>query len=139
MALQKFPPPPSMTSPDLQQLNRWLIEIQSILNSQGEINPSNVVGLPTTYNQVGNNTIDIQTLFAAVQAQSIAINANAAAISTLQGQVTALQTQVNALNLVYNGTTAPAGALGNIGDWYADTSAKHIYVKTAVATWTLII
>lgn len=40
---------------------------------------------------------------------------------------------------VRNGTTAPAGALGNVNDWYADTVAKHIYVKTASATWTLII
>lgn len=38
MAL-KFPPPPTLASkdPQTQQLNRWLIEIQSILNSDGTV------------------------------------------------------------------------------------------------------
>jgi len=39
MAL-KFPPPPfvATTDPKWQQINRWLIEIQSILNSDGTVN-----------------------------------------------------------------------------------------------------
>lgn len=140
MAVQKFPPPPNLgTDPKFQQLNRWLIEIQSILNSQGEIDPGNIVGLPTTYDQVGNNSTDIQTLFGAVQQQNIVINAQSAAITTLQAQVAALQTQVNAIPIARNGVTAPAAGLGNVGDWYADTVALHIYVKTAAATWTQIV
>ena len=34
----KFPPPPTLPQ-QFQQLNRWLIELQSILNSQGTIDP----------------------------------------------------------------------------------------------------
>jgi len=126
-----------MTDPQFQQLNRWLIEIQSILNSQGQIDPDNIVGLPTTYNQVGDNTVDIQTLFAAVQAQSVAINSNTANIATNTANIAALA----ARNQVYNDVVAPDNALGIVGDWYArtDVGNKHIYVKTAVATWTLIV
>ncbi len=35
------------------------------------------------------------------------------------------------------GTTAPAAALGNVNDWYFDTSAANAYQKTAPTTWTL--
>ena len=130
-----------MTDPQFQQLNRWLIEVQSILNSQGQIDPDNVVGLPTAYNQVGDNTVDIQTLFAAVQAQSTAINANTANIATNTANIAALAAALAARNQVYNDVVAPNNALGIVGDWYArtDVGNKHIYVKTAVATWTLIV
>ena len=35
------------------------------------------------------------------------------------------------------GSGAPAGGLGNVGDWYLNTSNGDVYEKTASATWTL--
>jgi hypothetical protein len=49
MAL-KFPPPPQLTGTQWQSLNRWLIEIQSILNADGTVNIGNsptLTGTPT--------------------------------------------------------------------------------------------
>src|SRR5262245_4912705 len=36
-----------------------------------------------------------------------------------------------------SGTGAPAGTLGNIGDWYLNNSNGDYYEKTATSTWTL--
>jgi hypothetical protein len=36
-----------------------------------------------------------------------------------------------------SGAGAPAGALGNIGDWYLDTTSGAVYEKTATTVWTL--
>lgn len=38
---------------------------------------------------------------------------------------------------VLYGAGAPAPSLGSIGDTYVDTTAKNMYSKTGVATWTL--
>jgi hypothetical protein len=63
----KFPPPPYLTTqnPDTQRLNRWLIEIQSILNSDGSVNLGTSValtGVPTAPNAPnGTNTTQIAT------------------------------------------------------------------------------
>ena len=147
MAVLKFPPPPTLPVA-LQPLNRWLIELQSILNSSGLIDPSSVQSLPATIAQVVANTASIGVLngeigvlngeVAANTASIVTLNgevaANTASIVTLNGEVATLQ----ARNQVLNGTVAPVVGQGVNGDWYADTVGLHIYVKVAGA-WVLII
>ena len=161
MAVLKFPPPPTLPVA-LQPLNRWLIELQSILNSSGLIDPSSVQSLPATIAQVATNTTSIGVLngevaativqvatnttsigvlngeVAASTASIVTLNgevaANTASIVTLNGEVATLQ----ARNQVLNGTIAPVAGQGVNGDWYADTGGLHIYVKVAGA-WVLII
>ena len=141
MPVQKFPPPPPLPS-QLQPLNRWLLELQNILNTGGTISPDNVDGLVQAYKQIAinvaniaTNTADIATNTADIATNTANIAANAAAIAALTARVAALE----ARNQVYNGIVVPPGALGVVGDWYADTAAKHIYVKTAVGVWTVIV
>ena len=140
MAVLKFPPPPTLPVA-LQPLNRWLIELQSILNSSGLIDPSSVQSLPATIAQVVANTASIGVLNGEVAANTASIvtlngevAANTASIVTLNGEVATLQ----ARNQVLNGTVAPVVGQGVNGDWYADTVGLHIYVKVAGA-WVLII
>lgn len=127
-----------LVGPQWEGLNRWLLELTSILTAQGEIDPDAVQGLPTVYNQVGDNSVDIQTLFGIASAQSAAINNLSAIVTDLQTRVTALE----ARSQVFNGTGAPAAGLGNVGDWYANIGppvggvGARIYVKTAAATWS---
>lgn len=142
MAVLKFPPPPDMGR-DNQRLNRWLIEIQRLLNTEGLIDPSQVVDLPATYVTVGDNTLDIANLTVVVNALGSLVATNTVNIATIQTQILTIQGQITALQArgeVLNGAGAPAAGLGKVNDWYADVSAtKHIYVKTAVATWTVIV
>ena len=140
MAVLKFPPPPTLPVA-LQPLNRWLIELQSILNSSGLIDPSSVQSLPATIAQVVANTASIGVLNGEVAANTASIvtlngevAANTASIVTLNGEVATLQ----ARNQVYNGSGAPVAGQGVNGDWYADTVGLHIYVKVAGA-WSLVI
>lgn len=142
MPIKKIPPPPPL--PDaLQPLNRWLLELQSILNASGLINADNVENLPQTIIQVGSNTVDITALQNAVTALQNALTALAARVTALENALAALTVRVANLEAraqVLNGAGAPAAGFGNVNDWYADVSAtKHIYVKTAAATWTLIV
>ena len=138
MAL-KIPPPPPIASAD-PQFNRWLLELTSILSNQGGIDPSEVTGLPTLITQVGTNTTDIATLETGQGGQGTEITilqSNVATlgseIATINGQITTLQTR----NQVLHDTAAPV-ALSADGDWFADTTAKHIYVQVAGA-WVLIV
>ena len=140
MTVLKFPPPPMLTG-ELQILNRWLIELQSILNSNGLIDPSSVQTLPTTIAQVAINVANIATLNGEVAANTASIGvlngevaANTASIGVLNGEVATLQ----ARNQVLNGIIAPVVGQGVNGDWYADTVGLHIYVKVAGA-WSLVI
>lgn len=145
---QKFPPPPFLTG-ELAPLNRWLIDIQGILNNSGQIDPQSVAGLPETEAQVVTNTNNITTLqhttgsqsgqIAALQTRVTAntnnITTNTNSIATINGQITSLNSRAQ----VFNGSGVPAGGLGSVNDWYADTTNKHIYVKTGTASWTLIV
>src|SRR5690606_4015079 len=36
-----------------------------------------------------------------------------------------------------SGNGAPAGSLGNVGDWYLDEQTGNVYEKTGASTWTL--
>lgn len=138
----KIPPPQLLSGPQFEGFNRWLLELTAILTDQGNIDPSTVVGLPNAYVQIGDNSTDIITLFGIVTTQSAAINALNAALTA---QVANLQAQINTLSAraqVFNGTGAPANALGSVGDWYANigppigAAGSRIYIKTAAAVWT---
>lgn len=124
-----------LVGPQWEGLNRWLLELTSVLTAQGEIDPDAVQGLPTVYNQVGDSSVDIQTLFAIVSAQAATVNALSAQVATFQPQIDTL----TARNQVYNGTLAPDNALGVVGDWYGrvgGAAGSRIYIKTGAATWT---
>lgn len=114
------------------RLNRWLIEIQSILNSGGIIEPVNVDGLLAAYAQIAANLHSINVLNAEVAT-------NTADIATLQGDVTTLQGQIatntaniavntadivtlTARNQILNGAGAPGALLGNNGDLYINNT-----------------
>ena len=140
MAL-KIPPPPLLTGPQWQAFNRWLIELQSVLSNTGGIDPTQVVGLVALEAQVATNTTDIATIETELGGQGGSLAAltanvatNTASIATLFSDVTTLQSNP----VVRNGVGGPAGGLGNINDWYADTANAKIYVKTAVGTWTVV-
>ena len=75
----KFPPPPFLADKQFQTLNRWLLDVQSILNASGLIDPNSVQTLPATTTQVATNTANIAT-----------INGE---IATLNSEVAALQAQ----------------------------------------------
>jgi hypothetical protein len=75
----KFPPPPFLTGKQFQTLNRWLLDLQSVLANSGLIDPNSVETLPATTAQVATNTANIAT-----------INGE---IATLNTEVTALQAQ----------------------------------------------
>jgi hypothetical protein len=121
----KFPPPPDMGR-DNQKLNRWLIELQSILNNQGLIDPNSIPGLPGNYQQTGNNTIDIANLTDIVNALGAIVAVNVVDIAALQAR-----------NSVLSGIIAPVVGLGVDGDWYADTVTGTVYVKV-LGAWTVV-
>lgn len=84
--------------------------------------------------QVGQNTSAITSLNSRLAQLTTRVSTLETNVSTLQGQVSALQSR----SQVFNGVGAPGAGLGSNGDWYADTSGDHIYVKIA-GTWTLIV
>jgi len=131
----KIPPPPTLTR-EFQQLNRWLLEIQSILNDQGAIDPSNVAGLPALFTQVAALALQVAGLSTTVINQGTQIAANTTAITANTTAITALQ----ARNQVLNGAGVPAAGLGNNGDLYLNntgTAGSLLYGKIG-GTWTAI-
>jgi hypothetical protein len=132
MAL-KLPPPPQLPTAFGgfgQQLNRWLLEIQSILNSQGLIEPAEVDGLPALFTQVATNTANIAANTAAIAASNIIIAANTAAIATNTANIATL----TARNQILNGAGAPSAGLGNNGDLYInDTGGVGTYLYGKIA------
>ena len=124
----KFPPPPTLPQ-QFQQLNRWLIELQSILNSQGLIEPDQVDGLPALFTQVAALATQVAALAAQVATNTANIATNTANIATL-----------TARNQILNGTGAPAAGLGNNDDMYIDnagsTPGALLYIKIA-GTWVV--
>jgi hypothetical protein len=135
----KLPPPPRLTREDLQAVNRWLLELQAILNNSGDIDQSSVDGLTAVTTQVGVNTGNIATNSASITTINSEITTINGEITTINGEITTINSEIAAIPIVRNGAGAPANMLGNINDWYADTTNKHIYVKTAAAVWTLIV
>jgi hypothetical protein len=132
--VQKIPPPPLIASRD-QTLNRWLLELTALLNSQGGIDPSNVAGLTALAIQVSTNAANIVFVNGDITLIKAVITTINGEITTINGEITALQ----ANPVVHNGTGAPAGGLGNVHDWYGDVAGAvgaRIWIKTGVATWT---
>lgn len=128
----KIPPPPTLPQ-QFQQLNRWLLEIQSILNTQGTIDPSQIAGLPALFAQVVTNTAKIAANTTAITANTISIAANTAAIATNTISIATL----TARNQILNGVGVPAAGLGNDGDLYINnTGAPSTYLYGKIAgTW----
>ncbi len=141
MAL-KLPPPPQLPiafGAFGQQLNRWLLEIQSILNSQGLIDPAEVEGLPALFTQVvalagevATLATEVVTLTAEVVTNTANIATNTAAIATNTANIATLA----ARNQILNGAGAPGAGLGNNGDLYINNTgapATYLYGKIAGA------
>lgn len=134
--MAKVPPPPFLTKDkESQALNRWLLELTSILNSAGQVDPGSVAGLAALVIQVGVQAGQIATLQGQVTTQAgqiaalqITVAAHTASIATLTARAQVL-----------NGVGAPAAGLGNINDWYANIGGgigARVYVKTGVGVWT---
>jgi len=125
----KIPPPPTLPT-QFQQLNRWLLEIQSILNSQGTIDPDQIAGLPALFTQVATNTANIAANTAAIAAANIEITANTAAIATNTVNIATL----TARNQILNGAGIPGAGLGNNGDLYINnTGAPSTFLYGKIA------
>jgi hypothetical protein len=129
----KIPPPPQLPvsfGGFGQRLNRWLLELQSILNTQGLIDPTSVDGLPALFTQVTTNTANIATNTASIATNTIAITANTAAITTNTANIATL----TARNQILNGAGDPAAGLGNNGDLYInDTGGPGTYIYGKIA------
>ena len=138
---QKIPPPPPIANMD-PTFNRWLLELTSILEAGGSIDPNSVAGLPQVIAQSAANAAAITVLQGEV-------GGNTGDITTLQGEVTTIDGEIITINgelttlgaraQVLNGVVDPANGLGSVNDWYANTAgaAGHrIFVKTGAATWT---
>lgn len=83
----KFPPPPFLAGKQFQTLNRWLLDVQSVLAVSGLIDPSAVGTLPATTAQVATNTANI---------------------ATINGEITTLNSEVAVLQAQYSsGTWTP--------------------------------
>jgi hypothetical protein len=134
----KIPPPPTLPV-QFQALNRWLIELQSILNSQGTINQDSVDGLPalatqvtTLDTQVATNTADIANNTTGIAANTTAIAVNTTNIAANTASIAVL----TARNQILNGAGVPAAGLGNSGDLYINNTgapATYLYGKIAGA------
>ena len=135
----KFPPPPTLPQ-QFQQLNRWLIELQSILNSQGLIEPDQVDGLPALFTQVAALATQVAALAAQVATNTANIATNTANIATNTANIatnTANIATLAARNQILNGTGAPGAGLGNNDDMYINnagsTPGALLYIKIAGA------
>jgi hypothetical protein len=142
--ISKVPPPVSYVGefPDAKQnnktvkvkstseFNRWLLTLTSFVNQAGLISGS-VVDL--------TSNSGFETVVTTVNTLSTDVSALQTEVTTISGEITNINNAIAAIPIVRNGSGSPSSGLGNTNDWYADTVGKHIYVKTAVATWTLIL
>lgn len=131
---QKIPPPPPLAV-ELQALNRWLLEIQSILNASGDIDPGSVAGLPALVTQVAALAVTVTALQVQTNANTNNIATNTSNITANTNSITALALRVTALearNQVLNGAGVPAVGLGNNGDLYINNTGgagTNLYAK----------
>ena len=135
----KIPPPPTLTSPEWQPFNRWLLELTNILNSGGYIDAANVEGLLAAYAQIAANVVSINLLNATVSGQGGAINILSNQINVLQAQVAALQSNP----IIRTGTGAPVNGVtpGNVGDLYLNitaTGAPRMWAMLVSPNWQSI-
>ena len=140
----KLPPPPQLPisfGGFGQQLNRWLLEIQSILNSGGTIDPASVDGLVALIAQVAalaaevvTLTAEIATLTADVATNTANIATNTANIATNTAAIAALQANA----VILNGSGPPGIGLGAAGDLYINNTGSagtNLYANIG-GTWT---
>ena len=140
LPLKRMPPPPPIAIDD-PVFNRWLHDLTSFISDNGGIDPDQIPGYNLLVQTVNGHTTELSALTSQVDTNTADITtnttniaANAAAIATHTSQIATL----NAQSEVFNGTAAPAAGLGVNGDWFSDTVAKHIYVKTGGA-WVMIV
>lgn len=112
---QKVPPPPRIATVD-PELNRWLLEIQSILNADGGIDADQISGLQRAVSDISNQLTSIENT----------LNLQAQAISFLS-----LRLQ--------NGVARPPDSYGSDGNWFAVTvgAQRGVYVRVA-GVWVLV-
>jgi methyl-accepting chemotaxis protein len=135
-----FPPPPPIAEND-PIFNRWLhdmfqyisVNIGGIAKNAQDI-AINAANIAANTSAITTHTSQIAANAANIATNTTNIATNTSAIATHSGQIAAL----SARSQVFYGTAAPAAGLGVNGDWYSDTAAKHIYVKSGGA-WTLIV
>lgn len=145
----KVPPPPRL-SREFQELNRWLLELQSILNSSGLIDPGNVEGLAaltaqvaSLATQVATLTANVATLTAQVATNTANIATNTANIATNTANIatnTANIATLTARNQILNGSGVPGGGTGNNGDLYLNNTGgagTRLYGKIS-GSWVAI-
>lgn len=132
--LSKVPPPPKLAVDD-PGFNKWLIDLTNFINSSGGgIDPSLIPGYTVLVDTVNLHTTQINSL-------TVNTAANTSAIASLNTTVAIHSSQILGLAnrpIIRNGIVAPGAGLGNNNDWYADTVAKHIYVKVS-GSWVLIV
>lgn len=140
--VQKIPPPPFITAQELQPLNRWLLEIQAILNNSGSIDPNQVAGLAQVIADTAANTLAIAALTPAVAgntADIATINAEIAGINASIAAINGQLTTLGARGELLFGAGPPAGGLGKVNDWFGDTAGgvgARIWIKQAPGVWT---
>lgn len=158
--LKRVPPPPPIAEND-PVFNRWLHDLTAFITESGSIDPGVIPGYDTLVSTVALHSTQISSLTVNVAANTSNISINTSNISTLFSTTSTHTSQIatnttniatntsgiagNAVNIatltarsqVLHGTAAP-GAIGIDGDWFSDTTAKHIYVKVS-GSWVLIV
>lgn len=122
----RMPPPPPIAAND-PTFNRWLHDLTAFIKEGGGIDTGTIPGYDALVSNVATNTANISNNTANIALNTANIATNTANINTL-----------TARSQVRHGTVAPTAALGIDGDWYSDTSAKHIYVRVT-GSWLLIV